>query len=72
MTSKPPSSRVELLKNRNEKLSAQTSVQREEIHRLQRRLEEAEEAEAKRQETLLCVNRLWEELNSAIAFLNYR
>lgn len=36
------------------------------------RIEELSKKEERRNETLLCVNRLWEELNSCIAFLHYR
>lgn len=72
MVNKPPSKRLQLLKDRNEKLSAQTHVQREEIHRLQRRLEHLEDKEQQWQDHVLCINRLWEELNNSISFLNFR
>jgi hypothetical protein len=72
MTNKPPSKRVDLLKDRNSKLSAQVSVQRQEINRLQRSLDELQDKEEERQETVLCVNRLWEELNGSISFLSFR
>ena len=39
---------------------------------LLRRLEEVQAQEAARQETLLCVNRLWEELNASIGFIQFR
>jgi predicted RNase H-like nuclease (RuvC/YqgF family) len=72
MTNKPPSKRLELLKDRNSKLSAQVSVQRQEINRLQRTLDDVQDKEEERQEIILCVNRLWEELNSSISFLSFR
>ncbi len=37
-----------------------------------RRLEELSAKEEERHETLLCVNRLWEELNASIGFIQYR
>ena len=40
MHSKPPTKRLDLLKDRNDKLSAQAAVQRDQINRLQRRCEE--------------------------------
>ncbi|KAL4539309.1 hypothetical protein Ndes2526B_g02444 [Nannochloris sp. 'desiccata'] len=72
MTNKPPSKRLDLLKDRNSKLSAQVSVQRQEINRLQRTLGDLQDKEEERQETVLCVNRLWEELNGSISFLSFR
>jgi hypothetical protein len=72
MTNKPPSKRVDLLRDRNSKLSAQVSVQRQEINRLQRTLDDLQDKEAERQETFLCVNRLWEELNGSLSFLSFR
>lgn len=36
------------------------------------RVEEAEAKEEAHQATLLCVNRLWEELNASIGFIQYR
>jgi hypothetical protein len=36
------------------------------------RLEEVAAKEEDYQETLLCVNRLWEELNASIGFIQYR
>jgi len=72
MSNKPPSKRLELLKDRNSKLSAQVSVQRQEINRLQRTLDDLQDKEEERQETVLCVNRLWEELNGSISFLSFR
>lgn len=36
------------------------------------RLEGLADEEEQYKETLLCVNRLWDELNSSIAFLQYR
>ena len=36
------------------------------------RLEELAAKEEERHETLLCVNRLWEELNASIGFIQYR
>ena len=36
------------------------------------RLEEASAKEEERQLTLLCVNRLWEELNASIGFIQFR
>ena len=63
---------MDLLKDRNSKLSAQVGVQRQEINRLQRTIDDLQEKEEERQETVLCVNRLWEELNGSIAFLSYR
>jgi cob(I)alamin adenosyltransferase len=68
----PPTKRVDILKDRNEKLSAQLTVQRGEMNRLQRRVTELEEQENARRETLLCVNRLWEELNDSLSFLSFR
>lgn len=73
MTSvKPPGTQLELLKDRNDKLFAQAAVQRQENDRLQRRIDELEAKEQGRQESLLLVNRLWEELNSSIAFLQFK
>lgn len=72
MGSKPPTKRLDLLRDRNAKLSAQAEVQRKEIERLQRGLEGATAREERLNETVLCVSRLWEELNGAIAFLNFR
>ena len=72
MHSKPPTTRLDLLKDRNDKLSAQAAVQRDQINRLQRRCEEMEDKETRWQETVLVVNRLWDELNSSIAFISYR
>lgn len=37
-----------------------------------RRLEELSAKEEERHETLLCVNRLWEELNASIGFIQFR
>lgn len=107
--------RLELLVDKNAKLSAQCDVQRREINKLEKRqalaaaragsgclrwlagwlaggclqehkcfscgctdlsalcrLEQSAEREEAYQETLLCVNRLWEELNGAIGFVQYR
>ena len=72
MSSQLPFDQVTLLKDRNDKLSAQAAVHRQEIARLQRRIDELVERETPWKETLLCVNRLWEELNETIAFLRYR
>ena len=72
MANKPPSKRLGLLRDRNAKLSAQVSVQSEEIERLQRSLHDAHVSEQERQEAFLVVNRLWEELNDSIAFLSFR
>lgn len=36
------------------------------------RLEEYTAREEAHQKTLLCVNRLWEELNASISFIQYR
>ena len=72
MANKPPNNRVDLLKDRNTKLGAQVEVQRKEIDRLQRCLDDLESKEEERQETVLCVNRLWEELNGAVSFLSFR
>lgn len=72
MTNKPPTERLELLLDRNAKLAAQLEVQRKHVVSLERRLEEQSKKEERWQETLLCVNRVWEELNSTIAFLGFR
>ena len=72
MANKTPTKRVDILKDRNAKLSAQVVVQRQEINRLQRSLDDLQDEEELRQETVLCVNRLWEELNGSISFLSFR
>ncbi|KAL4423868.1 hypothetical protein ABPG75_001169 [Micractinium tetrahymenae] len=65
-------SRLDLLLDKNAKLSAQCGAQRKQINELEKRLEEVAAKEEARQETLLCVNRLWEELNASIGFIQYR
>jgi len=72
MATKPPSKRVELLKDRNAKLFAHAAVQRQESTQLERKVDELQEKEEGCQDTVLCVNRLWEQLNGALAFLQYR
>eukprot|EP00887_Chlorella_sp_A99_P005997 scaffold27.g5997.t1 len=72
MDTKPPGNRLDLLVDKNAKLSAQVEVQRAELRRLETKLAEVEAREDERHEVLLCVNRLWDELHSAIAFLQYR
>ncbi|PSC73290.1 E3 ubiquitin-ligase BRE1-like 2 isoform A [Micractinium conductrix] len=64
--------RLDLLVDKNAKLSAQCDAQRKQINALEKRLEEVQAQEAARQETLLCVNRLWEELNASIGFIQFR
>ncbi|PRW61074.1 E3 ubiquitin- ligase BRE1-like 2 [Chlorella sorokiniana] len=64
--------RLDLLLDRNSKLTAQCDVQRKQINQLEKRLEELAAKEEERHETLLCVNRLWEELNASIGFIQYR
>jgi hypothetical protein len=72
MATHPPTKRVELLKDRNDKLAATVAVQRSEIARLQADADGAATRERGYQGTLLAVNRLWEELNGTIAFLDFR
>lgn len=72
MSSQLPFDEVTLLKDRNDKLSAQAAVHRQEIARLQREVDGLQDQEAKWRETVLCLNRLWEELNDAIGFMKYR
>lgn len=67
-----PTKRLDLLKDRNDKLNAQLAVQSDEIKRLHRRVAELEGAQEDSQETVLCVNRLWDELNDTIQQLLYK
>jgi FtsZ-binding cell division protein ZapB len=61
----------ELLADCNAKLSAQVQVQRNEINDLEDKLKELHGEREEWQETLLCVHRMWDELNTSIAFLDY-
>jgi hypothetical protein len=104
MTNQPPGTRLEILLDKNAKLSAHAAAQRERIDNLEKRwadytarlkfqcailsmcysnirhiplpvvsrLDEAQDREERQQETLRCVSRLWDELNSSIGFLQYR
>jgi FtsZ-binding cell division protein ZapB len=66
------SKQLELLKDRNAKLSAQGAVHRQEIARLQRHVDELLEREGQWKETVLCLNRVWDELHDNIGFLKFR
>ena len=68
----PPLGGRQLLKDKNAKLQAQVSVQRKEIHRLQREIQELEDKELQWEDTIACLNNVWEELNMSIGFLKYR
>ncbi|KAI3432441.1 hypothetical protein D9Q98_003994 [Chlorella vulgaris] len=66
------SGRLAEVVDKNAKLSAQCAVHRSQLVQLEKKLLEAATREEAYQETLLCVNRLWEELNAAIGFIQYR
>jgi E3 ubiquitin-protein ligase BRE1 len=68
----PPLGGKNLLKDKNSKLSAQVAVQRKEINRLQQKLQELEDKELQWEDTIACLNTVWEELNLSIGFLKYR
>lgn len=55
----------------NAKLSAQVQVQRKQINDLEDQLRKLEDQKDDWKETILCLQRVWEELNSSIAFLNF-
>jgi len=68
----PPLGGKTLLKDKNAKLSAQVAVQRKELNRLQQKLQELEDKELQWEDTIACLNTVWEELNLSIGFLRYR
>ncbi len=61
-----------LLLDKNSKLSAQVTVQRKEINKLQRELQEIMDRELQWQDTIACLNMVWEELNLTISFLKFK
>uniref|UniRef100_A0A1D1ZRY0 E3 ubiquitin protein ligase n=1 Tax=Auxenochlorella protothecoides TaxID=3075 RepID=A0A1D1ZRY0_AUXPR len=60
------------LLDKNRKLYGQVEAQRGIIDRLESRIFKLQEDEEVQQETLLHVNRAWDELNASIDFLRYR
>jgi hypothetical protein len=63
---------MSLLKKKNDVLQAQVRALRGELTASQKQVEELQSQEGRWRETVLCINRLWDELNSSIAFLRYR
>jgi hypothetical protein len=66
---KPGGPNNSLLQFQNQKLSAQLEVQRKEITELESKVEELKKKEGDYADTLLCVNRLWNQLQSDIQLL---
>lgn len=62
----------QLLLDKNAKLSAQVAAQRHEINGLKDRLETLLDDKSKLQEATACVSTVWEELNLAIGFLQFK
>jgi hypothetical protein len=58
-----------LLQFQNQKLSAQLEVQRKEINKLENQVEDFKRKEVDYADTLLCVTRYWNQMNSDIQFL---
>lgn len=71
MPSRPSNKRDDILADCNAKLSAQVQVQRNEINQLEDKIKELELDKQDWQETLVCLHRLWEELNASISFLEF-
>lgn len=67
--SKPGAPNSSLLQFQNQKLSAQLEVQRKEITELESKVEELKKKEGDYADTLLCVNRLWNQVQSDIQLL---
>ena len=68
----PPMGGKQLLLDKNSKLSAQISSQRQEINDLRDKLRNLEETEIKWHETAACISSIWDELNQSIAFLQFK
>lgn len=66
---KPPDDREGMLVYKNQRLAERVEEQRREIRQLEARVDEYDRQQEEQQETLLCVNRLWNQLNHDIAFL---
>ena len=62
----------QLLLDKNSKLSAQITSQRQEINDLRDKLRSIEETENKWHETAACISSIWDELNQSIAFLQFK
>jgi hypothetical protein len=68
----PPMGGKQLLLDKNAKLSAQVAAQRHEINGLKDRLEKLLDDKNKLQEVTACVSTVWEELNLATGFLQFK
>jgi len=68
----PPMGGKQLLLDKNSKLSAQISSQRQEINDLRDTLRSIEKNENKWHETAACISSIWDELNQSIAFLQFK
>lgn len=64
-----PGGNNSLLQFQNQKLSAQLEVQRKEINDLEKQVEALRKKEVDYADTLLCVNRFWNQLNTDILVL---
>jgi E3 ubiquitin-protein ligase BRE1 len=72
MDSKNTDQKLKLLQFQNQNLSAQLETQRKELNNLQEKISGYEGKQDDYAQSLLCVNRLWEQLNQDILFLSTR
>lgn len=63
---------VTMLKYQNQKLSQQVEMHRKEISNLEQEVHTQKQKQVAYEDTLLCINRLWEQLNNDIVFMSRR